>query len=54
MKDSSEAIQQTPGKSAWMTPELLRMNVDQTLSGNRNVPAEAMSGQSNVPGFNGS
>ncbi|MDI5921825.1 hypothetical protein QLQ86_13585 [Halomonas sp. LR5S13] len=54
MKDSSEVIQETTGKGEWMTPELLRMSVDQTLSGHRNARAETMSGHPNVPGFNGS
>ncbi|WP_416137123.1 hypothetical protein ACM26W_11460 [Halomonas sp. HK25] len=54
MKQTSEVTQDTTGKSEWVTPELSRMSVDQTLSGGRNIPAEMMSGQSQVPGGGGS
>lgn len=54
MKQSSEVTQESAGKREWSTPELSRMSVEQTLSGGRNIPAEMMSGNSNVPGGGGS
>ncbi|MDN3554783.1 hypothetical protein [Halomonas maura] len=37
-------------KREWISPELTSMSIEQTLSGSMNVPAENMSGRSNVPG----
>lgn len=54
MKQSMEVTQEGAGKGEWVTPELSRMSVEQTLSGSQNVPAESMSGRSNVPGGGGS
>lgn len=39
-------------KSEWVTPELSRMSIEQTLTGRTNNPSENMSGNpsGNVPG----
>ncbi len=43
-------------KSDWVTPELTRMGIEQTLTGRINNPSETMSGNpsGNVPGSGGS
>lgn len=59
MKRTSISASDTEGqkKSEWVTPELSRMSIDQTLSGTIDNPSETMASDNNngrVPGLESS
>ncbi|GHC32545.1 hypothetical protein [Aidingimonas halophila] len=50
MKSMDSTTTLPTDKVKWVTPELIIMRIDATLSGGKNVPGESMSGQPNSAG----